>query len=264
MRVVTWNVNSVRQRLPRLLALLERHRPDAVLLQETKVVDEAFPFDELAAAGYAAVSFGQKTYNGVAILGRGGNVPAEAVRGFPADPASQESRVLAATVNGIRLVDAYVVNGKKVGDPAYDTKLAWLDAFRVYLAELLAEGLPVLVGGDFNVAPDDRDVHDPALWQGKNLASGPERERIRAIEELGFTDLGRASAPDEAQGPFTWWDYRMGAFHRGWGLRIDLLLGSTEVTGRLEGVEVDREERKPTSGEGKPSDHAPVIVTLRM
>ena len=260
MRVITWNVNSIRQRLPRLLALLERHEPDVVLLQETKTVDPEFPFGDLMAAGYEAVSYGQKSYNGVAMLSK--EPITDEARGFPDDPVDGESRVLSATTGGIRFVDTYVVNGKRVGDPAYDVKLAWLDALRVYLAEMLVEGLPVLVAGDFNVAPEDRDVHDPALWQGKNLASEPERERIRGIEALGFTDLGRAVGDTDEPGPFTWWDYRMGAFHRGWGLRIDLLLGSPEITARLEGVDVDREERKPTAGEGKPSDHAPVILTL--
>jgi exodeoxyribonuclease-3 len=258
-RLVTWNVNSVRQRLPRLLALLDRHRPDVVCLQETKVTDVEFPFDELAAAGYGASSYGQRAYNGVAILSR--HALDEISRGMPDDPVPDEARLLAARTGGLSVATVYAVNGKSVDDPAYATKLAWLAALRAWAMETFAADEPLVLAGDFNVAPDDRDVHDPELWRGKNLASDAERARIAALETLGLTDLGRAAAGD-VEGPFTWWDYRMGAFHRGWGLRIDLLLGSAPVTERLVSVMVDREERKPSSGEGKPSDHAPVVLTL--
>jgi exodeoxyribonuclease-3 len=169
--------------------------------------------------------------------------------------------VVSATVGGTRVVCVYVVNGKAVGAPAYEVKLAWLDALRTWLAAVRDPSDPVLVCGDFNVAPDDRDVWDADLWRGQNLASEPERERLRALLSWGLTDLGRRSAGD-VSGPFTYWDYTAGAFHKGWGLRIDLALGSAPVTDRLASVEVDRNERKPTAGEGKPSDHAPVIVTL--
>jgi exodeoxyribonuclease-3 len=258
-RIVTWNVNSVRQRLPRLLALLARHEPDVVCLQETKVTDDDFPFDEVSAAGYGALSSGQRAYNGVAILSR--HALEEVSRGMPDDPVPDEARLLAARTGGLAVATVYAVNGKSIEHPAYATKLAWFDAMRVWAMETFTAGEPLLLAGDFNVAPDDRDVHDPALWRGKNLASDPERARIAALEALGLTDLGRAAAGD-VEGPFTWWDYRMGAFHRGWGLRIDLLLGSAPVAERLLSVSVDREERKPTSGEGKPSDHAPVVLTL--
>lgn len=259
MKVVTWNVNSIRQRMPRLLAILSRHEPDVVCLQETKVTDAEFPFDELATAGYGALSYGQRAYNGVAVLSR--HVLDEVSRGMPDDPVPDEARLLAARTGGLAVASVYAVNGKSVGDPAYATKLAWFDAMRVWAMETFAPGEPLVLAGDFNVAPDDRDVHDPELWNGKNLASEPERARIAALEALGLTDLGRAAAGD-VTGPFSWWDYRMGAFHRGWGLRIDLLLGSAPVAARLVSVEVDRDERKPTGGEGKPSDHAPVILTL--
>lgn len=260
MRLITWNVNSIRQRGPRLLALLARHAPDVVCLQETKVTDDDFPTTDVLEAGYQSVAFGQPAYNGVAILAR---TPLTDVNlGFRGDPVPGEARVLAATVGDLRVVDVYVVNGKNVGDPAYDVKLAWLDALADHLEANEDPSRPLIVTGDFNVAPTDLDVHDARLWSGKNLASPPERERVQRLCDLGLTDLGRAFAGDEP-GPFTWWDYRMGAFHRGWGLRIDLVLGSASVADRLEAVEVDREERKPTSGEGKPSDHAPVILTLR-
>jgi exodeoxyribonuclease-3 len=258
-RVITWNVNSIRQRRPRLLALLARHDPDVVCLQETKVVDDDFPFEELAAAGYGALSFGQRAYNGVAVLSR--DAIEEVSRGMPDDPVPDEARLLAARTGGIAVASVYAVNGKSVDHPAYATKLAWFDALRVWALETFPAGQSLVLAGDFNVAPDDRDVHDPELWRGKNLASEPERARLAALESLGLTDLGRAAAGD-VTGPFSWWDYRMGAFHRGWGLRIDLLLGSEPVAERLISVEVDREERKPTSGEGKPSDHAPVLLTL--
>lgn len=260
MRIVTWNVNSIRQRLPRLLALLERHEPDVVCLQETKVEDDVFPTMEIGAAGYDVATFGQRAYNGVAILSR---VGLEGVRrGFDGDPAPEQSRVIAARTGDVDVVCVYVVNGKVVGDPAYQTKLAWLEAFRTWLAATYQPTDPVVACGDFNVAPDDRDVWDADLWRGKNLASEPERDRFRALLGWGLTDLGREAAGN-VPGPFSFWDYTQGAFHRGWGLRIDLLLGSAPVLARLESVEVDREERKQTTGEGKPSDHAPVVVTLR-
>jgi exodeoxyribonuclease-3 len=256
-KVVTWNVNSIRQRLPRLLALLSRHVPDVVCLQETKVADEDFPFDELSAVGYHATSYGQRAYNGVAILSRKSHELVS--RGFADDPVPSEARVLAVKVGDLSVVSVYGVNGKAVGDPAYDIKLLWLDAVRVWTIETFDLTTPVLLAGDFNVAPEDRDVHDPDLWRGKNLASEPERERISALESNGLVDLGRRAAGDTV-GPFTWWDYRMGAFHRGWGLRIDLMLGSAPIAERLGTVAIDREERKPSTGEGKPSDHAPVVL----
>jgi exodeoxyribonuclease-3 len=260
MKLITWNVNSIRQRGPRLLALLGRHAPDVVCLQETKVTDDDFPSADLLEAGYQSVAFGQRAYNGVAILSR--EPIADVNFGFRGDPVPCEARVLAVTVGDLRLIDVYVVNGKTVGDPAYDVKLAWLDALAEYLAASEDPSRPLIVTGDFNVAPTDLDVHDPRLWAGKNLASPPERERVQRLFAWGLTDLGRAHVGEEV-GPFSWWDYRMGAFHRGWGLRIDLILGSESVAERLVSVEVDRDERKPTSGEGKPSDHAPVILTLR-
>jgi exodeoxyribonuclease-3 len=259
MRIVTWNVNSIRQRLPRLLAMLERHDPDVVCLQETKVEDADFPTMEISGAGYDVATFGQRTFNGVAILAKG--ELRDVVHGFDGDPASDQSRVVGATAAGLSVVCVYVVNGKEVGDPAYDLKLAWLDALEQWLRTRFAPDDQLVVCGDFNVTPDDRDVWDPELWRGKNLASEPERERIRSLLSWGMVDLGRQAAGD-VTGPFAFWDYQAGAFHRGWGLRIDLVLGTKPVADRLVDVTVDRDERKPTFGEGKPSDHAPVIVDL--
>lgn len=259
MKIVTWNVNSIRTRLERVLALLERHQPDVLCLQETKVDDARFPFAELAARGWQAAVFGQPTYNGVALISRR---PLSAVeRGFAGNPIPEQARVISAELDGLRIVNAYVVNGESLASEKYRTKLAWLDGFGAWLAGGNEPTRPLLVVGDFNIAPDDRDVHDPKLWQGQNLVSEPEREHLRRLLAWGLVDLQRALT-DEG-GIYTWWDYRMGAFHRGWGLRIDLTLGTAPVAERLETVAVDREERKESSGSGKPSDHAPVVVTLR-
>jgi exodeoxyribonuclease-3 len=259
-RLVTWNVNSIRQRLPRLLALLARHEPDVVCLQETKVADQDFPIEPLLAQGYGALSHGQGGRNGVAIVSR---LPMDEVaRGVPGSPVPDEARVLAARVGDVTVASIYAVNGKEVGDPAYEIKLDWYEALGAWAQATIDPVAATLWAGDFNVTPDDRDVHDPELWRGHNLASEAERDRLRALVGVGLVDLGRHAAGD-VEGPFTFWDYRMGAFHRGWGLRIDLALGTAPVVDRLVSVEVDREERKPTAGEGKPSDHAPVIVTLR-
>ena len=173
-----------------------------------------------------------------------------------------DARLLVVRVGDLTIASIYAVNGKEVGDPAYELKLAWYEALcRWARATIDPEGSTVLAG-DFNVTPDDRDVHDPELWRGRNLASEPERDRLGSLFAVGLADLGRRAAGD-MRGPFTFWDYRMGAFHRGWGLRLDLVLGTEAVAERSVSVEVDRDERKPTSGEGKPSDHAPVIVDLR-
>lgn len=260
LKLITWNVNSIRQRLPRLLAVLRRHEPDIVCLQETKVIDEGFPTMELAAAGYHPVVFGQRAYNGVATLAR--EEPTHVTRGFREDPAPEASRVIACRVGDLAIVNAYVVNGKAVGDPAYVTKLSWLDAFDTWIRDTYDPSEPLVIVGDFNVAPDDRDVYAPEAWRGKNLATPAERERVARLSSWGLTDLSRAFFGD-VEGPFTFWDYRMGAFHRGWGLRIDLAFGTAPVASRLSEVMVDREERKETTGEGKPSDHAPLIITLR-
>ena len=175
--------------------------------------------------------------------------------------APAQSRVISAVAGDLRAIGVYVINGKAVGDPAYELKLAWLEALRVWLGSTFDPDDPLVIAGDFNIAPDDRDVWDPDLWRGSNLASEPERAALAALRAWGLTDLGREAAGD-LPGPFSYWDYTAGAFHKGWGLRIDLALGTAPVAERLESVAVDRDERKPTYGEGKPSDHAPVIVTL--
>jgi exodeoxyribonuclease-3 len=256
-KLVTRNVNSIRQRLPRLLALLERHQPDVVCLQETKVEDDVFPAMDLLAAGYETAILGQRAYNGVAILSRVGL--ADVVTGFDGDPVPEQSRVISAITGGVRTVCVYVVNGKSADDPAYVTKLAWLDALGAWLGDAFDPSDALVVCGDFNVTPDDRAVWDPDRWRGQNLASDPERERLGALLGWGLIDLAQRAAGEEAP-PFTFWDYTAGAFHKGWGLRIDLVLGTEPVASTLRSSVVDRNERKPTAGEGKPSDHAPLVV----
>ena len=258
MKIITWNVNSVHTRLPRLIALLARHQPDVVCLQEIKTTAEAFPADEIAAAGYQAAVHGEGGRNGVAVLARGPMT--DVVPGFAGDPVPEQARVLSVTADGLRVVCVYVVNGKETAAPEYELKLRWLDALTGWLRETEQPTAQLIVAGDFNVTPDDRDVYDPEAWRGRNLASEPERARIRALLDWGLTDLARAHNP--GPGPFTFWDYRAGAFHRGWGLRIDLALATAPVAARCTSVVVDRDERKPTFGEGKPSDHAPLIVSL--
>jgi exodeoxyribonuclease-3 len=259
MKVITWNVNSIRTRLDRVVGLLARHEPDLLCLQETKVADEEFPLAAFSGLGYRCELFGQKTYNGVALLSR--EPLGRVARSFPANPAPDQARVIAGDLGPLRVVNLYVVNGESPASEKYRLKLEWLDRLAAWLAAEHRRHEPLLLVGDFNIAPEDRDVHDPAAWLGQNLVSEPERERYRALVGWGLVDLLRRKS--EAGGLFTWWDYRMGAFHRGWGLRIDLALGTEAVAGQLVSVEIDREERKPTSGPGKPSDHAPVVVTLR-
>ena len=258
MKIITWNVNSIRTRLPRLLALLARHQPDLLCLQETKVVDDDFPRAELEALGYRAELFGQKTYNGVALLAR--EPLGDVRRGFAGDPIPEQARVISGVLSGVRVTNLYVVNGEAVGSDKYQTKLAWLVALDEHLRTSFDPAEPHVLVGDFNIAPDDRDVWDPAFWRGRVLASDAERELLARLLAWGLRDLLRETTAEG--GIFTWWDYRMGAFPRGWGLRIDLALGTAPVAARLAGVEVDRDERKPTFGEGKPSDHAPLVVTL--
>ena len=258
MKIITWNVNSIRTRLERVLALLERHQPDLLCLQETKVTDDVFPRDVIAEAGYRAEVFGQKTYNGVALLSR--EELSDVSRGIPGDPVPEQARAIHATIGDLRVMNLYVVNGKAVGDPKYDIKLSWLDALCGWITSEHRPQQKLLLVGDFNIAPEDRDVHDPERWKDKVLCSQPERDRLHTLLEWGTVDLFRLH--EQGADFHTWWDYRMGAFPRGWGLRIDLALGTEPVANACRSVEIDRDERKESSGPGKPSDHAPVIVTL--
>lgn len=254
--VATWNVNSVRARLPRVLAWLDKARPDVACLQETKVVDADFPAAEIAALGYESVVFGQKTYNGVAILAR--HPISDVVRGLPDDPPDAERRVLAATIGGLRIVNLYCPNGQEVGADKYVFKLAWFRRLRVWLDGEFDPASEVLLCGDFNIVPADLDCWDPDGWRDRILCSVPEREGFATLLEWGLVDLLRTRRPDERV--YTWWDYRNGAFHRGWGLRIDHHLVTRSLAARAVDVEVDRDERKGD----KPSDHAPVIASFSL
>jgi exodeoxyribonuclease III len=254
MKIATWNVNSIRTRLPRLLSWLERRQPDIVCLQETKVVDANFPLAELEAAGYRCLINGQKTYNGVAILSLKEAI--DAVRQLPGDTLESERRLLAAKIDGVKIINVYVPNGSEVGSIKYTYKLEWYRRLREFLDKSFDPKDQVLICGDFNVAPEDRDVWNPKLWQGKILFSEPEKEALKRVMEWGFIDTLRLHHSDG--GFYTWWDYRAGSFHRGWGLRIDHILVSPPLAARCTSVEIDRDERK---GE-KPSDHAPVVATF--
>jgi exodeoxyribonuclease III len=252
--VATWNVNSVRSRLPRLLPWLERRRPDVVCLQETKVVDEDFPRAEIEAAGYRCLVNGQKTYNGVAILSR--DDAREVARALPGDSPDSDRRVLAASLAGIDVACLYCPNGGELGSDKYAYKLDWYRRLRALLESTWTPDRPLVVCGDFNIAPEDRDVWDPELWRGQTLFSEPEKQALRELMAWGLEDTLRRLHPEG--GLYTWWDFRQGAFHRGWGLRIDHVLATPPLAARCLAVDIDRDERK---GE-KPSDHAPVIATF--
>ena len=252
MRIVSWNVNSVRARLPRLLPWLEENRPDVVCLQETKVVDELFPREYVEDVGYDIVTHGQKTYNGVAILSR--RRIEDVVRGFPDDGADAQARAIAATIDGRRILNLYVPNGSVVGDPKYHMKLEWLARLRSYLDSAFSAADDVILCGDFNITFDDRDVHDPAAWHEKILCSTPEREALRTVMDFGLHDALRKHH-DEG-GIYTWWDMRTRAFDRDAGLRIDHFLVTPSALEACSAVTIDREAR---AGKG-PSDHGPVVA----
>jgi exodeoxyribonuclease-3 len=258
MRIASWNVNSLNARQAHLLAWLGSRQPDVVALQETKLEDHRFPDAELAAAGYRSVFAGQKTYNGVALLVRaaGGLAPAEVQVGIPGFEDEQK-RVIAATVGGLRIVNLYVVNGQAVGSEKYDYKLRFLDALHGWLAAEIARHPALVVLGDFNIAPGERDVHDPKLWNDDSiLTSTAERAALRRLLELGLVDSYRALQPEG--GDFSWWDYRTAGFRRNLGLRIDLVLLSRPLLPRCVEASIDRE---PRTWE-RPSDHAPAMVRL--
>jgi exodeoxyribonuclease-3 len=251
--IATWNVNSLKVRMPVLLDFLARHRPDAVALQETKLADDQFPTLELAAAGYQVVYAGQKTYNGVAILAK--DRPDACAYGLP-DFADEQKRVIAATVNGVRVIDLYVPNGQSVGSEKYAYKLTWLAALERWLGEQLLEHEKIVVLGDFNIAPQDEDVFDPWEWEGRVLFSEPEKAAFARLLALGFVD-GFRQFPHPPK-TFTWWDYRLNGFKRNRGLRIDHVLVSPALVPKLKGAMVDVAPRTLD----KPSDHAPVLLTI--
>jgi exodeoxyribonuclease-3 len=253
MKLATWNVNSLKVRLPHLLDWLAKHAPDVVCLQETKTEDPNFPVAELEAAGYKAAFSGQKTYNGVAIIAR---TPLTDVQpGIPSFEDEQK-RVVTATVGDLRVVCAYVPNGQAVGSDKYEYKLKWLRAFAAWLRAELARHPRLVVLGDYNVAPEDRDVHDPRLWEGQVLCSEEERAAFRRLLDLGLKDSFRLFEQPEKS--FTWWDYRMNQFKRNMGLRIDHILVSPDLAAKCTSCAIDVEPRRLE----RPSDHAPVVAEL--
>jgi exodeoxyribonuclease-3 len=255
--LATWNVNSLKVRLGHLLDWLHAHKPDIVCLQETKLVDEQFPAAALKDAGYDAAFTGQKTYNGVALLTRTASVPppVDVVRALPGfeDP---QKRLLAASIGDLRVVCAYFPNGQSVGSDKYDYKLRWIGELTAWLKAELARHPRLALAGDFNIAPEDRDVHDPKAWAGQVLFSEPEKQAFRDLVALGLVDSFRLFEQPERS--YTWWDYRMLAFRRKMGLRIDHVLLSTALAPHCTACTVDVEPRRRE----QPSDHAPVIATL--
>lgn len=250
MKIASWNVNSLKVRLEQVLAWCETARPDVLALQETKLTDDNFPTAEIEDAGYHAAYSGQPTYNGVAILSRLG-APEDVVTDPPGVPDEQR-RIIAATVGGVRLVNLYVVNGQAVGTDKYDYKLDWLARVTDFIASEMQRHEEVAVVGDFNIAPEAADVHDPDKWEGRVLFSEPEREALKRIMDLGLVDSFRLF--EQPEGSFSWWDYRAAAFRRGMGLRIDLVLASRALADRCTAAGIDVEPRR----QERPSDHAPV------
>ncbi len=254
MKIASWNVNSLNVRLPHLEQWLRESQPDVVGLQETKLEDERFPDTALAGLGYRSVFAGQKTYNGVAILARGHAIEDVTV-GIPGLDDVQK-RVIAATVNGVRIINFYIVNGQAVGSEKYAYKMRWLQAAHAMVADELKRHRKLVVLGDFNIAPADIDVHNPKRWHEKIMCSTPERDALQGFTDQGLHDSFRLHCNEAGQ--YSWWDYRLLAFDRGWGLRIDLLLVSDALRDRCSAGGIDL---TPRTWE-RPSDHTPVWVVI--
>lgn len=256
MQIASWNVNSLKVRLPHVLQWLEKTKVDILVLQETKVLDENFPAEEIQAAGYQVVYSGQKTYNGVALLFKEEYLIEDVVTDLPNldDP---QRRILAATINGIRILNLYVVNGSEVGSEKFEYKLHWLEKVTDWVEEQSQQFKKMVILGDFNIAPTDRDVHNPKSWKDRILCSTPEREALKKLLNLGFIDSFRLFEQEDKT--FSWWDYRSGGFDKNMGLRIDLILVSSFLVEQCISSYIDPE---PRAWE-RPSDHAPVLINLR-
>jgi exodeoxyribonuclease-3 len=254
MRIATWNVNSIRVRLHSVLAWLSKHQPDVLCVQETKVEDEKFPAREFSDVGYGSALCGQKTYNGVAVLSR--HAISEVRAGFPDPSVDEQKRLMAATTGGIRIFNAYIPNGQTIDSPKFVYKLGFIARLRTYLDQCHRPDEPLVVLGDFNVAPEPRDVHAPEEWEGEVLFHPKARTALSELKEWGLIDLFRRH--HEEEGHYTWWDYRVGAFRRNIGLRIDHIWATRVLADRCSSCEIDKRPR----GEEKPSDHAPVIATF--
>jgi exodeoxyribonuclease-3 len=255
MKLASWNVNSLKVRLPHVLDWLAEHQPDILGLQEIKTIDENFPQDEIIAAGYQVNFAGQKTYNGVAVISK--LEASDVVTDLPGldDP---QRRVLGVTVGDVRFLNLYVPNGSEVGSEKYEYKLGWLEALKKYVKTQLAEHKNFVMVGDFNIAPDDRDLWDPVGWKDKILVSPPERAALQSLLDMGLTDTFRLF--DQEEELYSWWDYRAAGFRRNHGMRIDLLLSSPAMTEKCTASYVDKEPRKLE----RPSDHAPVVAEFNI
>lgn len=255
MKIATWNVNSLKVRLPQVLQWLAEAQPDVLAVQETKCVDEAFPCAEIEAAGYRVIYSGQKTYNGVAILSK--TAGSDVVKDIP-ELDDHQRRILAASYGDVRVLNLYVPNGESVASEKYEYKLRWLKRLTAYVAHELARHPKLVVLGDFNIAPEARDVHDPELWEGKVLFSEPERAALHDLLTVGLVDSFRLFPQEDKQ--YTWWDYRMMAFRRNRGLRIDHILVSAALRERCTACRIDKMPRQWE----RPSDHTPVIAEFDM
>ncbi len=254
MKIASWNVNSLRVRLSQVLAWVSTVQPDILALQETKVTDDRFPTAAIEASGYSVVYSGQKTYNGVAILAQ--KSIEDVLTDIPGleDP---QRRILGATIGDVRVLNLYVVNGSEVGSEVYAYKLHWLDRVRAYVQAQLAQYPSSVIVGDFNIAPEDRDVYDPELWHEKILCSTPERAALRSLLDLGYEDTFRLF--EQQADSFSWWDYRTAGFRRNAGLRIDLILANKSLSKRCLSSTIDKGPR----GQKRPSDHAPIVAEFR-
>lgn len=251
MKIATWNVNSLKVRLPHVLDWLDTVQPDILCLQETKLTDDNFPHAEIEAAGFQVAYAGQKTYNGVATISR---QPAEHVITDIPGLDDPQRRILCATFDGVRVLNLYVVNGQEVGSEKYAWKLEWLDKVTGYIRDQLAQNAAMVVLGDFNIAPEDRDVHDPEAWHERILCSTPERQALGNMLNLGLVDTFRLF--DQEEKSFSWWDYRAAAFRRNMGLRIDLILANQTLAGKCRACTIDKQPRRLE----RPSDHTPVVA----
>lgn len=257
MKIGTWNVNSIRSRLDRLLGVLARHQPDVLCLQEIKCTRQQFPLEAVQEAGYHAAVLGEKRYNGVAVLSR--SEPADVRSGMDDGVDDPQARLISAEVDGVRVLSAYVPNGSEVGSDKFQYKLRWLERLKTYLELQHQTSAPFVLCGDLNIARDDADAAFPDAWAETVLCVRPVREALAELLDLGLVDLLREQHPDG--GVYTWWDYRRAGFRRDDGLRLDYILAGGELAGRCTGVEVDRDERRDNA-ETKPSDHAPVFATF--
>lgn len=254
-RIATWNVNSLRVRLPHVLQWLKKENPDVLALQETKITDENFPIDEFTALGYHVAFSGQKTFNGVAVISRW--QPENIITSLPGIDDIQK-RVLCAEINDITILNLYVPNGSEIGSEKYAYKLYWLSHLHPFVKELTARSSRVIILGDFNIAPEDRDVHDPEAWEGSVLVSEPERIEFKKLLAAGFVDTFRSF--EQPENSFSWWDYRAAAFRRNCGLRIDHILASNNLAGKCRNCRIDKGPRKLE----RPSDHAPVSADFKI